>query len=357
MADKKRVLILIVSLNPGGAERQVVTDSKIFLDAGYDVIIAYQTDGRLKELFDEGIRFFKIQSRNELKASIEFLGFLRKNRFDFILAHMFWAHKVAGIPAHLTGHKLYLFEHGLGLWRKWYHLAIVRMIASISHRIVTVSEAKKQIKINREKTPAGKVVVVPNCYKPTKASVIPEDQLPFKKDKFLIGFAGRFNKVKQLPLLVDVANILLNKTNNFRFVLMGDGADKEKMEHLIRETKLQDHFVLTGYIKEPLAYLAHFNAFILPSKREDFSVALLEAGGVGLPCIAFDVGGNKEIIEDGVTGYIIPPYNVKILYEKILSLIEKPAGAARMGLNAQTRVTSLYSEGRRKENLEMLFSK
>lgn len=354
--NKKKILIVIATINPGGAERQVITDARLLTDAGFKVTIAFHMDGPLRVQIDSRVETFRIGSKNEFKAGRILRKFIKKNKFEAIFAHMFWAHKVTAIATFGKKQNLYFFDHGLGLWRKSHHLLVVKLTTMRAGKVVTASGAKKKIKIEREGIREDKVMVMHNCYNKAEIDPTPVDRLPFKKDRFVIGFAGRFNAVKQLPLLVDVAKIMRDKSDQFVFVLMGDGNEREKIEKLVKDNKLQNHFVFPGFINRPLSVMAHFDVFILPSKREDFSVALLEAGAVGLPALAFDVGGNKEIIVDGETGFVIPPYDEKVLAEKLLYLMENKAVKEKMGKIASERVQSTFSEKKRQENLVNLIS-
>jgi len=354
--SKKRILIVIYSMTVGGAERQVITDSRLLTEAGYRVTIAYHKEGPMNDQIDGHVDIYRLKSKNELIAGQKLRRFLKRNSFDAIMAHMFWAHKVTAISAFMKKQNLYFFDHGLGLWRKPHHIFIVRLTTRLAKSVITASNAKKEIKINREGIRREKINVMYNCYNKTEIKPILISYLPFKKDRFVIGFAGRFNAVKQLPLLVKVAEIMHKKTDQFVFVLMGDGTERPKVEQLVEEKGLQKHFIFPGFFTNPLSVMVHFDAFVLPSRREDFSVALLEAGALGLPSIAFDVGGNKEIILNGKTGFVIPPYDEKIMAEKLLSIIDNKTLKEKMAESASKRIQSAFSEKKRQKNLINLIS-
>ena len=195
------------------------------------------------------------------------------------MSHMFWANKVASAACFFIGRKNIVFEHGLGLWRKWHHLLFVRLIARQAEVIVTCSDAGRQLRINKDKVSASKVKVIHNSFAVPMESTETEAVEGLRQNGcFIIGFAGRFNKVKQLHLLVDAALYLIKKTKMFRFVLLGDGPEKEDIEKMVKEKGLQNYFVFPGYVTEPMAYLKQMDCFVLPSRQEDFSLA--HAGGI-----------------------------------------------------------------------------
>lgn len=112
---------------------------------------------------------------------------------------------------------------------------------------------------------------------------------------------------------------------------------------MIERNDLNDCFELKGFVTNPMQYLKAMHCFVLPSAREDFSLALLEASSAGLPCLAFQVGGNAEIIEDGFSGFVIEPYNIEALTAKLIFLLKNPQEAFAMGQNAKKRVFERFS--------------
>jgi glycosyltransferase involved in cell wall biosynthesis len=95
--------------------------------------------------------------------------------------------------------------------------------------------------------------------------------------------------------------------------------------------------------------------FVLPSRIEGFSVALLEAEASGIPAIAFDVGGNAEIIKNNITGFLLPDLNIDILVEKIIYLYENPQKRKEMGNEARNYIKSNFSNELRIKKLEKLY--
>ncbi|MBN1932415.1 MAG: glycosyltransferase [Desulfobacterales bacterium] len=352
-----KILIIIHSLTTGGAERQAVQDANLLSAAGNEIILCFGVDGPLKNQLAPGVHCVDLQTRSQFKAVVAIVRIIRNKSIELVLSHMFWANKVATVACYLTREKNIVFEHGLGLWRKWHHLLLVRLIAKQASRVITCSEASRKNRIQREKIPAKKVVVIPNSYHAlSEAWGNGADQENREAKPFTIGFAGRFNKVKQLHLLVDVALILKKSTNDFQFTLLGDGNEKPLIENMVERKGLSEHFTFPGYVSNPASYLKKMNCFVLPSKREDFSLALLEASFCGLPSIAFDVGGNKEIILNGVSGWIVEPFRVDTMAEKILWLKNNPEGVALMKTEAMQRAGRLFSQEQRSMNLANLIS-
>lgn len=352
---RKSILIVIGTLKLGGAERQVINDANNLFKNGFDITVCYGKYGNLCSQLVEGVNIINLNTNSKILGVLRILKLLLKNRYDIVFSHMFWANIVSGISAQLTNHRIVFFEHGLALWRNKIQQATFRLVSKKASLIITCSEASKKTRIDQG-IPSNKIKVIPNSYRnnnndkdeeTVKINDIEDDKI------FRILFVGRFNEVKQLSVLIKVAQeLLVMDIKDFSFILVGDGDTKPEIEKTIIEKNLQDHFVLTGYKNNPQIFYEISNCFVLPSRREDFSLSLLEASSSGLPCIAFNVGGNAEIIQDGKTGFVIKPYSTDQFVEKLGYLIKNPIIANDMGLNAKKRVETCFSEDSRYNNFK-----
>lgn len=352
----KSILFVINSLTTGGAERQVINDANLLNSNGFDVTIAFCGEGVLRNLVNDNIDLYPLKSVNIFRAITQLTMLLFKMRFDFVFGHMYWGLKVTAIPCFITNHKLVFFEHGLGLWRKFYHITIIKFLETFVQNIVVVSNKKKEVKINKERTSNSKLSVIPNSFQMKEFNKIEQFE---KIDNIVkIIFVGRFNPVKQLIFLPEIANILLEKDIvNFQFILCGTGQDEQKISSKVIEYKLSDYFVLTGYVDNPFQYLLQSDINVLPSRTEDLSVALLEAGYAGLPMVVFDVGGNSDIVVNNKTGYLIKPFNLDEFADKLEILIKQPELRNKIGNQAHEFIKSNFTEGHRlKRLIEMMKS-
>ena len=349
-----KIFLLINTLKFGGAERQVVNDSLLLAEEGVEVAILYYEPGELvKAVGNNKVRLIQLSGTTFPARVWSIYQILKKEKPNYLFAHMFWAQKASPLPTLLTNTRLIFFEHGLGLWKRWYHILITKLASRFAEKIITVSRAKKKIKIEREGFSAKKIRVIPNSFNPANDS---QNKVDRQNNVYIIGFAGRFNAVKQLDLLIDVAIILREKIDEFCFCLLGDGNTRKYLEEMVRKNDLEKYFELPGYVSNIQEHLKDFDAFVLPSKREDLSVALLEASAAGLPCVAFDVGGNKEIILDNKTGFIIKPFDVKRFAEKLILLRENDQLRQEMSKEAQEYINKEFSKGRRLEKIKEIIN-
>ena len=127
---------------------------------------------------------------------------------------------------------------------------------------------------------------------------------------------------KGMEYLMDVAQKVLTKHKDWKWYVVGDGTERASLESYIQEYKLEKQLILTGLVSNVDEYLAQAKIFVLTSKSEGLGMCLLEAKAHDLPCVSFNVPtGPSEIIEDGINGYLIAPFDCDAMADKINELI------------------------------------
>lgn len=142
------------------------------------------------------------------------------------------------------------------------------------------------------------------------------------KSKTIIS-AGRLTNQKGFDMLPDVADKVFNKHKDWKWIICGEGEDREQLIEKIKKYKLENNVILEGNVTNITEYYKKAAMFVLTSRYEGFGLVLTEAKSAGLPCISFKCPcGPGEIIEDGVNGYLVKCFDVKNMAEKINQLIE-----------------------------------
>jgi len=118
-------------------------------------------------------------------------------------------------------------------------------------------------------------------------------------------------------------------------VICGEGPEREMLEAFQKREGLEEQIVLAGYVPRVEEYLAKSKLFVLTSRAEGLPMCLLEARACGVPCVSFDVPtGPSDMIEEGVNGHLIVPFDCKDMAEKIETLLANPERLAAMGEKA-----------------------
>jgi glycosyltransferase involved in cell wall biosynthesis len=157
-------------------------------------------------------------------------------------------------------------------------------------------------------------------------------------------YLGRLstNTRRDVPTLVRAFDRLATTKTDVELAIVGGGDLFEETQQLAQSCAVRDHIHVPGFDR-PEKWLAWADCFVLPSRREGLSVALLEAMATGLPCIANDIPPNREVLDDGRVGVLVPVENCDALEGAMRNVVEDETLARRLGLNARERAEQCYS--------------
>ena len=172
-----------------------------------------------------------------------------------------------------------------------------------------------------------------------------ELQLP--DDCVIIGSIGRvFNQHKRFSDLIEALHLLVQQEHNVGLVIIGDGPDLEQLRTLARALHVQDRVSFVGRTADVGRYLSVMDIFAMCSAYEAFGLVLAEAMSAALPVVAARVDAFPDIVEEGVTGLLVPPQNPKALAHTLATLVQQPERRRAMGAAGLTRYEQLFHEER-----------
>ena len=146
--------------------------------------------------------------------------------------------------------------------------------------------------------------------------------------------AGRLTYQKGIEYLEKVAVPVLKKHPGWKWLVLGDGEDRNILEQAIRENQLYDQLILEGTVNQVEWYLNRAKLFVLTSRYEGFGMCLVEALQMQVPCISFDIKiGPSEIISNHQNGILIPPFECEQMIREINGLIEDPERLEELSVN------------------------
>lgn len=168
------------------------------------------------------------------------------------------------------------------------------------------------------------------------------DESDTGKGEKIIAATGRLNKQKNHPLLIKAFKLIHEKHPDYKLIIYGEGPERNRNEVLVKELGLNDCVLLPGAINDVIKTIRNASIYVLSSDFEGMPNALMEAMAVGLPCISTDCpcGGPRELIENGITGILVPVCDEKSLSEAMLWMIENPTEAKAMGQKAMSILES-----------------
>ncbi len=172
-------------------------------------------------------------------------------------------------------------------------------------------------------------------------------------------FVGRLDPVKGVMVLFETIAQLVEAGENVRLVLVGDGPQRVELEELTADLGLSDRVRFTGYQNQQQvqAHLERCDVFVLPSFAEGVPVSLMEAMARRRPVIATNVGGVTELVEDGISGRVVPPGDDVALRSAIEDLARDPQLREKMGAAGAAKVHAEFNSSTEAQRLVSLFDR
>ncbi len=155
-------------------------------------------------------------------------------------------------------------------------------------------------------------------------------------------FTGRLHPQKNVPLLLDAWSLVVRKVPA-SLILVGPGSDRQVLTERARELGIADRVQFAGAVADPADYLRAADVFVLPSVAEGMSNSLLEAMATALPCVVSGIGGNSDLVADGVTGRLVADARPEAWAATLLELLGDPEHARSLGSAARQRTTDQFS--------------
>ena len=180
-------------------------------------------------------------------------------------------------------------------------------------------------------------------------------QRPGLSDEIILGTAGRLIALKGIEYLLRAAAALQAEFPGLRVEIAGAGPQRAKLEEAVAQLGLAGRVEFLGWVNNIQSVLPRWDVFVMPSLEEGFPIAALDAMAAGLPVIASSVGGVPELVEDGETGWLVPPADVETLVSRLRSLLLNAELRLSMGAAAQARVRNHFNLATMTENFSRLY--
>lgn len=171
----------------------------------------------------------------------------------------------------------------------------------------------------------------------------------------VVGTACRLVPTKGVDTLIRSIAALRGQIPSVRLEIAGAGPDQDRLESLVRAAGLADRVKFLGWQDNLAAIMAHWAVFALPSMDEGLPIVMLEAMGSSLPVVASVCGGLPEVVEDGRTGWLVPPNDPEALAERLHSLLLNREQRRAMGAAGRARVEKHFSQARMVDEIARIY--
>jgi glycosyltransferase involved in cell wall biosynthesis len=295
----------------------------------------------------------------------------RTFRFDVVHTHSSkpgvlgrLAARRAGVPV-VVHHTHGFAFHDFSPWlKRWIYSRAERWAGRYCDRVVFVNREERELSIRQGWLPAEKCLTVYNGV--DLARITPagrqaarqagRERWQLSDDEVVIVFAGRLESQKNPLALADIAAALRRhgSASPWRLVIAGDGPLAGELRWRLEAARLTDRVLLVGWQNDPRAALAVADVALLPSLFEGLSLALIEAQAAGLPIVASNVKGNREVVRDG-TGFLCPPTEPAAYACSLAQLINDPALRAQFGEAARRHSEAAFDAQRNHRRIADLY--
>jgi glycosyltransferase involved in cell wall biosynthesis len=280
-----------------------------------------------------------------LRAALELRRFLKRERIEIVHTFFESSDLWAGfVTKTMSNAKLIWSRRDMGILRSRKHDFAYRRMADLPDKVFAVSEQVRRHSVEVDGIDPARVETI---YNGLDLSDWSEVSRPSRANcETVIVTVGNIRRVKGHDILIRAAASVLRRFPQAGFRIGGDILDADyfaELQELIRSLNLSDQVQFSGGVSNLCTYLSEADIFLLPSRSEGFSNAIIEAMAAGLPVVATDVGGNAEAVEHGVTGLIIPAENSDALAAAIESLMSDPSRARAMGAAGRTMAADRFT--------------
>lgn len=271
-------------------------------------------------------------------------GIMRARRPRVVHAYFFWSVlfarllKLAGLIPRLVENRE---DMGFGWGRHEY--AWLRLTRAVPDRVICVSEAVRDVVVEREKLARDRTVVIRNGVAPPP-DVDPAAVSGLRRryglpaDAPVVGMVANLNReVKGGDVFLRVASRVAEEVPDVRFLVVGLGGLEGPLQREARRTGVASSICFTGYTDDVHAHYALMDVSVLTSRSEGLSITLLESMSHGLPIVATRVGGNPEVVVDGETGWLVPPDDIAAFSSRVVDLLRDPDQRDRLGSAGRRR--------------------
>ncbi len=310
---------------------------------------------------------FSVRMRNalDLGSAAELARIVRDNRVEIVHAHLARDYTLAALAARKRGGARLVFTRHLLRPLNKFHRITFRSV----DRVIAVSESVARVLKEQNLFPQSKIRVVLNGVETRRFNLPPRSfararylsDLGLSGDSRLVGITGEIRAHKGHEEFVHAAALVREQFPDAHFLIAGEdrsekGEYRSRLDALISELKIEDRMHFTGWLESVADFLSALDVFVSASRVEPFGLAIVEAMASGLPVAATASEGAREIIEDGVSGRLVPLRDAEKLAEAICDLLSDETERERLGDNARLAARSRFDVGRMVDETEAIYS-
>lgn len=350
-----RVMYVVPRLGVGGAERHVTTLMPNLDRSRFDTaVVCIGSEGSLfDDLARSGSRVVALHrtKRQAIRTVRDLVREMRDFAPDVVITRGYNAEMLGRIAAwltHVPHNVVWVHNYGDVQPRSAVRRIADRVLDRVTSAYFGVATAQHDYLVNDLKYAPDKIQIIHNGVDPDGFEWTDErsavSDLGIGESDKVVGIFAWLRPEKDHENFLQAARLVVDRVPTAKFLVVGGGTMRPRIESLVRELDLTDRVVLTGSRPDVPDLLRAIDAFVLCSYTvECFPMALLEAMAAGRPAVCTAVGGVPEIIEEPTTGYLVPPRDPDALADRLVRILSDSELAHQMGKAARARVETQFS--------------
>lgn len=361
----KKLLLILSAIDIGGGQRFCMNLCKYLNAIKYDYNVLFLRKGTSKELrqefIDNHINFFELNCKSVMRAIPRIVLYANKMKPDVILS------TIGNVDFAVTIAKLFIPKTKFYIRKANVLFESQRCFINIFKLKLEALVCKKMIALTREMKEdyiqygfkEEKIFVINNMvdldYIDQKIKKSCEKCDWFDGNQFKVIIANaRMVPEKRYDILIKAFEIICNSHSEVRLIIIGDGPLRKQIEKMV-PVEIIERVRFLGFQNNPYYYMSHANVFVLTSDYEGFPNVLIEALACGLPAVTTDCKtGPKEIIENGVDGWVVGRGNAEAIAMRIEQLLNDPIELDKLSRNARKKAQFYRTDFVAKQYIQLL---
>jgi L-malate glycosyltransferase len=331
----------------GGAEGVLLRTTRLLPARRYRCSVAtFAVDpqfGDVRRLFECPFYLFPLQRTydwNAVRVAVKIVRLIRSQRINIVHTFFSTSDLFGGLIAKLSGCPVLISSRrDMGIHRSAKHRLAYRLLAGMFDQIQAVSDEVRTFSISQDALPPDRVVTLHNGVDLEEIQqaygIARSDQtLALQGASHVVATVGNIRPVKGTDVLIRAAALVCKQLPTAAFLVIGGVQDPEyfrSVQELAASLGITRNIKFLGLRYDVVSLLKTCDMYCQSSRSEGLPNAVLEAMACRLPCVATDVGGTREVIADGCSGFLVPPQNPELAAERLLRLLLDPKSAQEMG--------------------------
>ncbi len=359
--EKIKILRTITWLPVGGIEKRILKVLPILNKPPFELsVCCLRERGELADKLEEqGIKVHLIPFKTRLDpfALYKLAKLIKSEKYHILHSHMYRSNIPTTIAGKIARSPVIISQiHNINTWETRRQKFLDKFLCRYRNGIIAVSEEVKNDIINKLCVPQEFCKVIYNGVESDKFGNLSKNKnilkpLGISENDCVIITAARLVEQKNHKASIKAFSKISKICPDCKMIFAGSGKLEDNLKNMVNELSLGNKIFFLGKRDDIPEILAASDIFLMPSYKEGFSNAILEAMASELPVIISDIGCNREAVKDGDEGFLIKPDNIEQISEKILTLVNNAKLRKETGAKAKARA-QMFSIDKMVENLQ-----